>query len=148
MQDILFYPALHLAAVLAQADDLPFSDVKPMGLAVVVLTASAVVFVIGLFGNLVAFGNKFVNALVTAIIFAVVFIAVIYGLGASALTGAEGQDLANFYLSAAAIGAAVVFVADLIGNLITFNNRFTNALATAAVFAAMFAGALYFVLFA
>ena len=36
------------------------------------------------------------------------------------------------------IGTVAVFVADLIGNTISFHNRFTNALATAIVFAAAF----------
>ncbi|MBA2127695.1 hypothetical protein DLM45_15900 [Hyphomicrobium methylovorum] len=41
------------------------------------------------------------------------------------------------------IGALVVFVLDLIGNLISFSNRFMNALATAIVFAVVFGGLLY-----
>ncbi|MBS0240237.1 MAG: hypothetical protein JSR89_17620 [Proteobacteria bacterium] len=41
------------------------------------------------------------------------------------------------------IGAAIVFVLDLIGNLISFSNRILNALATAIVFAVVFGGLLY-----
>jgi hypothetical protein len=41
------------------------------------------------------------------------------------------------------IGAAIVFVLDLIGNMISFSNRFLNALATAIVFAIVFGGLLY-----
>lgn len=41
------------------------------------------------------------------------------------------------------IGAAIVFVLDLIGNLISFSNRVLNALATAIVFAIVFGGLLY-----
>ncbi|RUP10623.1 hypothetical protein [Hyphomicrobium sp.] len=41
------------------------------------------------------------------------------------------------------IGAAIVFVLDLIGNLISFSNRVLNALATALVFAIVFGGLLY-----
>ena len=37
------------------------------------------------------------------------------------------------------IGSVAVFVADLIGNKISFGNRFTNALTTAAIFAVAFA---------
>ncbi len=37
------------------------------------LIASIFVFVIGLIGNILAFGSRFVNALVTAILFAIVF---------------------------------------------------------------------------
>ncbi len=43
-----------------------------------VLIASAVVFVVALIGNTLAFGNKFLNALVTAAIFAVLFGALTY----------------------------------------------------------------------
>jgi hypothetical protein len=41
------------------------------------------------------------------------------------------------------IGAVIVFVLDLIGNMISFSNRFLNALATAIVFAVVFGGLLY-----
>ncbi|MBY0560547.1 MAG: hypothetical protein K2Q04_11940 [Hyphomicrobium sp.] len=41
------------------------------------------------------------------------------------------------------IGAAIVFVLDLIGNLISFSNRVLNALATAIVFAVVFGLLLY-----
>jgi len=37
-------------------------------------------------------------------------------------------------------GAGIVFVLDLIGNMISFSNRFLNALVTALVFAVVFAG--------
>ncbi|MGQ0672975.1 MAG: hypothetical protein ACT4N2_08880 [Hyphomicrobium sp.] len=40
------------------------------------------------------------------------------------------------------IGAAIVFVVDLIGNILSFSNRFVNALVTAIVFAVIF-GALF-----
>jgi hypothetical protein len=36
-------------------------------------------------------------------------------------------------------GAIVVFVVDLIGNMLSFSNRFVNALVTALVFAVIFA---------
>jgi len=42
------------------------------------------------------------------------------------------------------IGTAAVFVADLIGNTISFNNRFMNALTTAIVFSVAFALLIYF----
>lgn len=41
------------------------------------------------------------------------------------------------------IAAIVVFVSDLIGNMINFNNRFMNALATAIVFAVAFSLSIY-----
>jgi hypothetical protein len=47
--------------------------------------------------------------------------------------------LAQFpWLLPVLVGAAVVFVVDLIGNMISFNNRFLNALVTALVFAVIF----------
>ncbi|MGI9571553.1 MAG: hypothetical protein ACR2PH_17850 [Desulfobulbia bacterium] len=42
------------------------------------------------------------------------------------------------------IAAIVVFVVDLIGNTITFSNRFFNALATAIVFAIIFGALIHF----
>lgn len=43
-----------------------------------VLIAAAVVFVIDLIGNVVAFGSRVTNAFVTAVLFAVVFGALVY----------------------------------------------------------------------
>ena len=45
------------------------------------------------------------------------------------------------WLQPVLIAAAVVFVLDLVGNMISFSNRFLNALTTAIVFAVLF-GAL------
>jgi hypothetical protein len=42
------------------------------------------------------------------------------------------------------IGTVVVFVADLIGNTISFHSRFMNAFTTAIVFAVAFALLIYF----
>jgi hypothetical protein len=41
------------------------------------------------------------------------------------------------------IGAVIVFVLDLIGNMISFSNRFLNALATAILFAIIVGGLCY-----
>ena len=41
------------------------------------------------------------------------------------------------------IGALVVFVSDLIGNMITFQSRLMNAFTTAMVFAVAFSLAIY-----
>lgn len=53
--------------------------------------AALLFFVVGLVGNIVAFGNRFVNAFVTALIFAALFVAAHYGLtefaGANFLRG-------------------------------------------------------------
>jgi len=42
------------------------------------------------------------------------------------------------------MGAVFVFIADLIGNTLSFQNRFINALTTTLVFAAAFAFFIYF----
>jgi len=47
------------------------------------------------------------------------------------------------WLEPVLIAAAVVFVVDLIGNMISFSNRILNALVTAIVFAVIF-GSLSF----
>lgn len=46
-----------------------------------------------------------------------------------------------YWLEPVLVAAAVVFVVDLIGNVLVFGNRFANALVTALVFAVIF-GAL------
>lgn len=42
------------------------------------------------------------------------------------------------WLEPVLIAAAVVFVVDLIGNMLSFSNRFVNALVTSIVFAVIF----------
>jgi hypothetical protein len=48
------------------------------------------------------------------------------------------------WLEPVLIAAAVVFVVDLIGNILTFSNRFVNALVTAIVFAVIFGALTYY----
>jgi hypothetical protein len=47
------------------------------------------------------------------------------------------------WLEPVVIGAVIVFILDLIGNLVSFSNRVLNALATAIIFAIVFGGLLY-----
>lgn len=47
------------------------------------------------------------------------------------------------WLEPVLIAAGVVFVVDLIGNMISFSNRFVNALVTAIVFAVIFGSLTY-----
>lgn len=47
------------------------------------------------------------------------------------------------YLEPVIIASIIVFVVDLIGNILTFSNRFVNALVTAIIFGLIF-GALTF----
>lgn len=106
-----------------------------------VLIAAAVVFVVGFIGNALSFSNRFVNALVTAIVFAVIF-GVLYHLTRAEVPPSPIAFLPEPYtwLEPVLIGAAVVFVVDLIGNVLSFSNRFVNALVTAVVFAVIFGG--------
>jgi hypothetical protein len=48
------------------------------------------------------------------------------------------------WLEPVILAAIVVFVIDLIGNAISFSNRFLNALVTAIVFAVIFGGLVYY----
>jgi hypothetical protein len=48
------------------------------------------------------------------------------------------------WLEPVIIAAVVVFVIDLIGNTLSFSNRFLNALVTAVVFALVFGSLVYF----
>jgi hypothetical protein len=106
-----------------------------------VIIASGVVFVIGLIGNALSFSNRFVNALVTAIVFAVIF-GVLYHLSQAEVPPSPVEFLPADYkwLQPVLIAAAVVFVVDLIGNFLSFSNRFVNALVTAIVFLVIFGG--------
>lgn len=92
----------------------------------------AVVFVIALFSNLVAFSNRFVNALVTALIAAVCLGLVSFGL----------QRRPPDYPTMIAATSAV-FVADVIGNWINVSNRVASALVTTVVFTILFAGGVF-----
>lgn len=47
------------------------------------------------------------------------------------------------WLQPVLLAAAVVFVLDLIGNMISFSNRFLNALTTAVVFAVLFGSLIH-----
>jgi hypothetical protein len=48
------------------------------------------------------------------------------------------------WLEPVLVASMVVFVIDLIGNSITFSNRYANALVTAIVFGLVFGGLTYF----
>lgn len=108
------------------------------------LIASIVVFVIGLIGNALSFSNRFVNALVTAIAFTVIFGALYHFTHADVPPSpVEFMPAEYRWLQPILIAAGVVFVVDLIGNFLSFSNRFVNALVTALVFLAIFGGLTY-----
>jgi hypothetical protein len=92
----------------------------------------AVVFVAALLGNLIAFGNRFVNALVTAIILAACLVLASFGLRGTLI------DSTSLTLAVAA-----AFIADIVGNWINFSNRLANAVVTTLLFSVLFAGAVY-----
>ena len=97
-----------------------------------VLIPAVLVFVVALLGNLVSFDNRPVNALVTAVI-----VALIWEVWALTTHSVEPSIVSVI------LAAGAVFIADLIGNAITFTNRYTNALATAVVFVVIFLGGFY-----
>ena len=112
-----------------------------------VLIAAVVVFIIDLIGNTLSFSSRVGNAITTAIVFFVVFAILVYlNLGgfnvASPLTGPLSIIPGTYgWLNPVLFAAIVVFIVGLIGNVLTFSNRFVNALVTAIVFAIIF-GAL------
>lgn len=100
-----------------------------------------VVFVSDSIGNLIAFDNRIVNALVTGVVFGVIFGAIIWYLNQSAAPADRVPFLATVL-----VGAAVVVISDLIGNMIAFGNRFVNSLVTAVIFAGGFLLYIYVIL--
>lgn len=103
-----------------------------------VLFFAAVVFVIGLIGNILAFGNRFVNALVTALLVAIIGGALNYHFFGDTAPKTVALDQALAWLEPVLIAAGVVFVIDLIGNMLSFESRLVNALVTAVVFTVIF----------
>ncbi|MEQ1578865.1 MAG: hypothetical protein ABL894_14605 [Hyphomicrobium sp.] len=108
-----------------------------------VIVMSAVVFVVGLIGNILSFSSRFMNALVTAVIFALLSGALFFMMFKDSIpkTIAVPADLA--WLEPVLVASAIVFVVDLIGNMLSFSNRVVNALVTAVVFGAVFGGLSY-----
>jgi hypothetical protein len=109
-----------------------------------VLVMSAIVFFVGLIGNILSFESRFMNALVTAVVFGILSAILFFFMfrGSVPKTIAAPADLA--WLEPVVIASAIVFIVDLIGNMLSFSNRFTNAIMTSVVFALLF-GALSFV---
>jgi hypothetical protein len=99
-----------------------------------VIVMTGVVFVIGLIGNILSFSSRFMNALVTAIVFALIAAALFYSVlgGSIPKTIAAPADLA--WLEPVIVMSAVIFVIDLVANMLSFSNRVVNALVTAVLF--------------
>jgi hypothetical protein len=124
-------------------------------LLVPVLTGAVILFVIGYIGNMISFSNRFVNALVTAIVFAVIYGGILYFLFFSNADLPpevkekleKSPELRNVsqqaVIQVVGISAVLVFVIDLIANMLSFSSRFMNALMTAIVFAVVFGILIY-----
>ena len=109
-----------------------------------ILFGAGILFVIGYIGNLLSFSNRVVNALVTAIVFAVIYGALYYFIDKAMLPPDLQQISQQQWIQMIGLSAALVFVIDLIANMLTFSSRFVNALATAIVFAVLGGALLYF----
>lgn len=114
-----------------------------MALAKIVLIAAAILFVIGLIGNFLSFSNRFVNALVTAVVFALIYGALYFVVDPSLMKTQAGVVSQAQWFQMVGIAAGVVFVVDLIANILSFQSRVGNALMTAVVFAVLFGGLMY-----
>jgi len=108
-----------------------------------VLIGAGILFVIGYIGNLLSFSNRFVNALVTAVVFAVIYAALYYTVDQAMLPPELANMSQETWLRMIGMAAVLVFVIDLIANMISFSSRLVNALTTAVVFAVLFAVLMY-----
>lgn len=108
-----------------------------------VLIGAGILFVIGYIGNMLSFSNRFMNALVTAVVFAVIYGALYFVIDKAVLSEQVGAVSQEQWFKMVGISAILVFVIDLVANMLAFNNRFVNALMTALVFAVVFIGLMY-----
>ncbi|MGI9479305.1 MAG: hypothetical protein ACR2PI_21565 [Hyphomicrobiaceae bacterium] len=108
-----------------------------------ILVGAGILFVIGYIGNMLSFSNRFMNALVTAVVFALVYGALYFVIDQAALSAEVGALSQEQWFKMVGISAVLVFIIDLVANMIAFNSRFTNALMTAIVFAVLFGGLMY-----
>ena len=109
-----------------------------------VLVGSGLLFAIAYLGNALSFSNRFVNALVTAVIFFVIYAILAYTVDKTLLPPEFQEVSRETWLQIILMAAAIVFVLDLVANLISFSNRFVSALVTALLFAALFGLGIYY----
>ncbi len=116
-----------------------------------VIVAAIIVFLVDLVGNSLAYRGRFVNAIMTAVVFFVVFGALAYfGLGKLEVSTDVAQIPSQFlppdllWLEPVVIGTVVVLIVGLIANMLSFKNRFMNAVVTAAIFVVIFGALTYF----
>ena len=115
-----------------------------------VIVAAVIVFAVDLVGNSIAYGGRLVNAFTTAIVFLLVFAALAYfGLGKLEVS-TDAVEIPTLFLppdylwlEPVLIATAIVFVVGLVGNILSFQNRFMNAVATAIIFLVVFGAVTY-----
>ena len=83
------------------------------------------------------------NALVTAVVFAVINGALYFVIDAAVFSAEFGVWSQQQWFKFIGIAAVIVFVSDLVANMLAFNSRFVNALMTAIVFFVLFGGLMY-----
>jgi len=108
-----------------------------------VLAGSGVLFIIAYLGNRLSFSNRFVNALVTAVIFGVFYAALVYTVDTTVLPPELKEAGRKTWIQMILMAAGLVFILDLVANIISFSNRFVSALVTAVLFAVLFGFAVY-----
>ncbi|MGD9786181.1 MAG: hypothetical protein AB7E80_00980 [Hyphomicrobiaceae bacterium] len=108
-----------------------------------VLAGAGVLFVVAYIGNLMSFSNRFVNALVTALVFAAIYAGVFYLLDRGAMPAEVRHMSQDMWIRMIGMSAALVFVLDLVANMLSFSNRAMNALVTAVLFALLFGALMY-----
>ncbi len=115
-----------------------------------VIVAAIIVFLVDLVGNSLAYGGRLVNALATAVVFFVIFAALAYfGLGKLEFATDAAELPSRFlpgeylWLEPVLIATLLVFIVGLVGNILSFDNRFMNALVTALIFLLVFAVVTY-----
>ena len=108
-----------------------------------ILAGAGILFVIGYIGNLLSFSNRFVNALVTAVVFAVIYGALYYFIDKAMLPPDLQKISQEQWIQMIGLSAVLVFIIDLVANMMTFSSRFMNALMTAIVFAVLVGALLY-----
>jgi len=108
-----------------------------------ILVGAGILFVIGYVGNMLSFSNRFMNALITAVVFALIYGALYFVIDQTALSAEVGVVSQEQWFKMVGISAVLVFIIDLVANMLAFNSRFINALMTAIVFAVLFGGLMY-----
>lgn len=107
------------------------------------LIGAGILFIIAYLGNRITFSNRFVNALVTALVFAAFFGAFIFTVDTAVQPPELSEARQHAWLDMIAASAGLVFVIDLVANMLSFSNRLVSAFVTAAIFAVLFPLLIY-----